>query len=77
LEKDFAQVDIIRSDPVVSYKETISEENSEPAMSKSQNKHNRLHGTSSPLDEKLVEEIENGKIGPTDDVKIRSKRLVD
>jgi elongation factor 2 len=57
LEKDYAQVEIIRSDPVVSYKETITSENTEPVMSKSQNKHNRLHGTSSPLDEKLVEEI--------------------
>lgn len=46
-------------------------------MSKSQNKHNRLHGTSQPLDEKLVEEIEEGRIGPTDDVKIRAKRLVE
>jgi elongation factor 2 len=77
LEKDFAQVDIIRSDPVVSYKETITTVCSEPSMAKSQNKHNRLHGTSEPLDEKLVEEIEEGHIGPTDDVKIRAKKLVE
>ena len=35
LEKDFAQCDIIKDDPVVTYKETMTEESSEPVMTKS------------------------------------------
>lgn len=46
-------------------------------MSKSQNKHNRIHGTSEPLHEDLPELIENGDISPNQDAKERAKRLVD
>lgn len=46
-------------------------------MSKSQNKHNRITGTSEPLDEKLPDLIESGEISATQDLKERSKRLVD
>lgn len=46
-------------------------------MSKSQNKHNRIHGTAIPLHEDLPELIENGDIGPTQDAKERAKRLVE
>jgi elongation factor 2 len=46
-------------------------------MSKSQNKHNRIHGTSEPLHEDLPELIENGDISATQDAKERAKRLVD
>ena len=77
LEKDYAQCDIIKSDPVVTYKETITESSSQDAMAKSQNKHNRITGNSEPLHEKLPDLIENNEIGPTQDPKIRAKRLVD
>jgi elongation factor 2 len=60
LEKDYAQCELIKSDPVVTYKECLTEKSGQQAMSKSQNKHNRLHGTSEPLDEKIPELIENG-----------------
>lgn len=42
LEKDFAQCPIIRSDPVVTYKETVIGESSDSNLSKSQNRHNRV-----------------------------------
>lgn len=77
LEKDYAQCEIIKSDPVVTYKETMTEESSITAMTKSQNKHNRLHGTSAPLHEALPDLIENGEISPTQDIKLRGKRLCD
>lgn len=77
LEKDYAQCEIIKSDPVVTYKETMTEESSQTAMTKSQNKHNRLHGTSAPLHEALPDLIENGEINPTQDIKVRGKRLTD
>ncbi len=47
------------------------------AMTKSQNKHNRVYGTAGPLHESLPELIENGEIGPTQDQKERAKRLVE
>ena len=75
LEKDFAQCDIIRADPVVTYKETMTAECNENTMTKSQNKHNRIYGTSGPLADELPELIENGEISPTQDVKARGKRL--
>lgn len=77
LEKDYAQCDIIKSDPVVTYKETMTAESSQPAMTKSQNKHNRIHGTSAPLHEALPDLIENGEISPTQDIKVRGKRLAE
>ena len=77
LEKDYAQCDIIKEDPVVTYKETMTSESTEPCMAKSQNKHNRIHGTAGPLHEELPELIENGEIGPTQDPKARGKRLTD
>ena len=75
LEKDYAQCEIIKDDPVVTYKETMTAESAEPAMTKSQNKHNRIYGTSAPLHEDLPELIESDEISPTQDIKIRGKRL--
>lgn len=46
-------------------------------MSKSQNKHNRLHGTSLPLPQELADLIESGEISASQDIKERGKRLVD
>ncbi len=79
LEKDFAKCEIIRSDPVVTYKETMTEESSPDLkiMAKSQNKHNRITGTSGPLAVELAELIESGEISATQDIKSRGKRLAD
>jgi elongation factor 2 len=77
LEKDFAQCEIIRSDPVVTYKETIIEKSSITCLAKSQNKHNRIFASSEPLHDELIQAIEKGDIGPNDDVKLRAKRLCD
>jgi len=43
LEKDFAGIEIIKSDPIVSYKETVTNISNIVCMSKSPNKHNRLY----------------------------------
>ncbi|KAL0284935.1 UNVERIFIED_CONTAM: Elongation factor 2 [Sesamum radiatum] len=42
-------------------------------MSKSPNKHNRLYMEARPLEEGLAEAIDDGRIGPRDDPKVRSK----
>lgn len=41
LEEDHACIPIKKSDPVVSYRETVSEESDQTCLSKSPNKHNR------------------------------------
>jgi len=55
----------------------MTSESSQIAMAKSQNKHNRLQGTSGPLHEALPDLIENGDISATQDIKVRGKRLVE
>merc|ERR1711990_799385 len=43
LEEEYAKCPIKKGEPVVSYKETVSEESSQVCLSKSPNKHNRIH----------------------------------
>jgi elongation factor 2 len=77
LEEDHAQVPLKKSDPVVGYRETVQAESSIVALSKSQNKHNRLYVKAQPLDEEVSQAIESGKIGPRDDFKARARILAD
>jgi elongation factor 2 len=49
LEEDYAQCPIIKSDPVVSYRETITEESNQICMAKSPNKHNRVYAKGEPM----------------------------
>lgn len=58
LEEDHACVPLKKSDPVVSYRETVSDESDQMCLSKSPNKHNRLFMKACPLPEGLPEEIE-------------------
>jgi hypothetical protein len=54
----------------------MTEDSSQTAMAKSQNKHNRLSGTAGPLHEALPDLIESEEISETQDPKVRGKRLV-
>ena len=65
------------SDPVVPYRETVKAESSIVALSKSQNKHNRLYAKAMPIDEELSLAIENGKVNARDDYKVRARILAD
>jgi len=64
LREDYAQIELIVADPVVSYKETVTEPSSAQCMSKSANKHNRLYFDCQPLPIALVEEIEAERLLP-------------
>eukprot|EP00386_Alphamonas_edax_P013988 GDKI01043048.1.p2 GENE.GDKI01043048.1~~GDKI01043048.1.p2 ORF type:complete len:837 (-),score=376.08 GDKI01043048.1:439-2949(-) len=75
LKTEYAQIDFIVSDPVVSYRETVNAVSSMTCLSKSPNKHNRLYMTAEPFPEGLSDEIEAGKIKPGDDPKDRAKVL--
>lgn len=77
LEEDHAGVPLRISDPVVAYRETVSEKSRMTALSKSPNKHNRLYVVAEPLDEEVSKEIESGRIGPRDDFKARARILAD
>lgn len=65
------------SEPVVSYRETVTRESSQQCLSKSANKHNRLFCTAEPLHEDIPQAIEDGKFGPRDDVKQRARFMAD
>lgn len=65
------------SEPVVSFRETVSKTSDHVVMSKSPNKHNRLYLQARPLEDGLAEIIDEGKIGPRDDPKVRTKILAD
>merc|ERR1719323_2500465 len=75
LREEYAQCDFAVSDPVVSYRETVSETSSQTCLAKSPNKHNRIYLQAEPMPEELSVEIENGKLGPKAEIKERAKKL--
>ena len=82
LQEDFMNgAEIHVSNPVVSFRETVegveAPEDNAVCLSKSPNKHNRLYIYAEPLPENLPDAIEDGKIGPRDDPKVRTKALRD
>jgi len=77
LENEHAGVPLRKSDPVVGYRETVTAESSMIALSKSQNKHNRLWVKAEPLGDELAQDIEDGKVAPRDDPKLRARYLAD
>lgn len=74
---EYTNIEIIKSDPVVPYKETVTEKSNQTCMSKSANKHNRLYLVAEPLQEELVLAIEDGQLKPDDDIKKISRALID
>lgn len=77
LEEDHACIPIKKSDPVVSYRETVSEESDQMCLSKSPNKHNRLFMKAVPMPDGLAEDIDKGEVNPRDDFKVRARYLSD
>ncbi|GAB1611122.1 elongation factor 2-like [Argonauta hians] len=77
LEEDHAQIPIKVSTPVVSYRESVTEESSITCLSKSPNKHNRLFMRARPLPVGVAEAIDSGEVTPRQDVKERARHLSD
>jgi len=78
LEEDHAGIPLRKSDPVVSYRETVSDLSHKECLSKSPNKHNRLYMKAEPLPEGLAEKIEDAKEIKHDmDAKVMGKYLVE
>jgi len=77
LEEDHAQIPLKKSDPVVSYRETVTEESGIMCLSKSPNKHNRLFMKAVPMPDGLAEDIDDGEVSNKQDFKIRGRYLAD
>jgi len=77
LEEDHACIPLKKSDPVVSYRETVSEESDQVCLSKSPNKHNRLYMKAVPMPDGLADDIDSGEVNPRDDIKNRARYLVE
>lgn len=77
LEEDHACIPIKKSDPVVSYKETIGRKSEIMCLSKSPNKHNRLFCKGQPLGEDFATMVDEGKITPRMEPKARGKIITD
>ena len=78
LQEDFcAGAPLKTSDPVVSFRETVTQESSMNVLSKSPNKHNRIFMRAEPMPEELNILIDEKKVHPNDDVKTRARFLTD
>lgn len=75
LQEDFTGIPLKISDPVVSFRETVTEKSSRDVLAKSPNKHNRIYMNAVPFEEGLSEDVEAGRITAKDDPKVRGKEL--
>merc|ERR1711912_227041 len=57
LEEDHAGIPLKKTDPIVSYRESVSAPSSQMCLSKSPNKHNRLFMRAEPMPDGLAEDI--------------------
>lgn len=78
LKEDFCNnMNIIVSDPIVGYRETISAPSARTVMAKSVNKHNRLYFDAVPVSEEVQDAILKGTIERDQDPKIRARLMAD
>lgn len=77
LEEDHAGIPLKKSDPVVSYRETVDAPSSITCLSKSPNKHNRLFMTAVNMPDGLPEDIDNNEVAPRQEIKERARYLAD
>ena len=75
LEHVYAKVPIKTSEPLVTYKETVSERSSQTCLAKSANKLNRIYMSCEPLSQEFCQDIDEKKINLNQDVKARAKYL--
>ena len=81
LEEEYAKCEIVQGEPIVSYKETVrelgeDEEEPKSTMTKSPNKHNRLHMYAEFLGDELANAIDDDTVSARDDPKKRNEVLI-
>merc|ERR1711981_1425131 len=78
LEEDFMKgTPIVKGNPVVSFRETVTCESDRMCLSKSPDKHNRLYMKAEPLGEEFCAAVDNGDIAYNQDMKERARKLAD
>merc|ERR1712072_1076566 len=77
LEEDHACIPLKKSDPVVSYRETVADESNQMCLSKSPNKHNRSFMKAVPMPDGLPEDIDKGEVTPRGEMKQRARYLAE
>merc|ERR1711981_585871 len=78
LEEDFMKgTPIVKGNPVVSFRETVTCESDRMCLSKSPTKHNRLYMKAEPLGEEFCAAVDNGDIAYNQDMKERARKLAD
>jgi len=77
LRDEYCTAELKISEPVVSFRETVTAESSIMCLSKSPNKHNRLFMKAEPLGEECSADIESGKLDITEDPKVRARNMAD
>jgi elongation factor 2 len=77
LQEDYMQSELKISEPVVSYRETVTAESDQQCLSKSPNKHNRIFAQGEPLSDEFAQDVEAQKVGARDDPKTRARYLAD
>jgi len=77
LEEDHAAIPLKKSDPVVSYRESVDGTSNQTCLSKSPNKHNRLFMTCTKMPDGLAEDIDSGDVTSRQDFKLRGRYLAD
>jgi len=77
LQNDFMGTTVKVSDPVVSYRETITGATEKTCLSKSPNKHNRLFVDGCSLGAELCLAIDDGDISATADQKLQGRKMAD
>merc|ERR1712225_216622 len=75
--EDLAGIEIVQSEPVVSYRETVTTNSTETCLSKSPNKHNRIWAEAEPMKVELCDDIENKVVTGRQDAKERARYLID
>lgn len=77
LEDYHACIPVIKSDHIVTYRETVNQESEQICMSKSPNEHNRLFLKAQSMPKGLVEDIDKGRVSSRDDVDTRASYLAE
>lgn len=73
LVNEYAKCELVKDDPIVTYKETVLAQ-SPVSLAKSANKLNRIFAQCSPIEQSLVEHLEEGLVQKMD-IKERGKFL--
>jgi elongation factor 2 len=77
LVDEYAKCEIKKSEPVVTYKETVQSLSNQLCLSKSPNKHNRIYMQAAPIGDELTDAIEKEEINSKQDQKERNRKLAD